>query len=58
MIMLILLVVDIIRFYVGGSPFPQYLRFQLSSTQAYFNVDVMLFVMLNYKLTPSIQRCW
>ena len=29
------------RFYVGGSPFPQYLRFQLSSTQAYFNVDVV-----------------
>ena len=29
------------RFYVGGSPFPQYLRFQLSNTQAYFNVDVV-----------------
>ena len=29
------------RFYIGGSPFPQYLRFQLSSTQAYFNVDVV-----------------
>ena len=29
------------RFYVGGSPFPQYLRFQLSNTQAYFNVDVL-----------------
>ena len=29
------------RFYVGGSPFPQYLRYQLSSTQAYFNVDVV-----------------
>ena len=29
------------RFYVGGSPFPQYLRFQLSSPQAYFNVDVV-----------------
>ena len=29
------------RFYVGGSPFLQYLRFQLSSTQAYFNVDVV-----------------
>ena len=29
------------RFYVGGSPFPQYLRFQLSSTQAYFNVDAV-----------------
>ena len=29
------------RFYVGGSPFPQYLRFQLSSTQAYFKVDVV-----------------
>ena len=29
------------RFYVGGSPFPQYLKFQLSNTQAYFNVDVV-----------------
>ena len=29
------------RFYVDGSPFPQYLRFQLSSTQAYFNVDAV-----------------
>ena len=29
------------RFYVGGNPFPQYLRFQLSNTQAYFNVDVV-----------------
>ena len=29
------------RFYVGGSPFPQFLRFQLSSTQAYFNVNVV-----------------
>ena len=29
------------RFYVGGSPFPQYLRFPLSSTQAYFNVDAV-----------------
>ena len=29
------------RFYVGGSPFPQYLRFQLSSIQAYFNVDAV-----------------
>ena len=29
------------RYYVGGSPFPQYLRFQLSNTQAYFNVDVV-----------------
>ena len=29
------------RFYVGGSPFPQYLRFQLSNTQAHFNVDVV-----------------
>ena len=29
------------RFYIGGSPFPQYLRYQLSSTQAYFNVDVV-----------------
>ena len=29
------------RFYVGGSPFPQYLRFQSSSTQAYFNVDAV-----------------
>ena len=29
------------RFYVGGSPFPQFLRFQLSSTQAYFNVDAV-----------------
>ena len=29
------------RFYVGGSPFPQYLRYQLSNTQAYFNVDVV-----------------
>lgn len=29
------------RFYVGGSPFPQYLRFQLSSTQAYFNVETI-----------------
>ena len=28
-------------FYVGGSAFPQYLRFQLSTTQAYFNVDVV-----------------
>ena len=39
MIMLISVVVD--RFYVGGSPFPQFLRFQLSSTQAYFNVDAV-----------------
>ena len=29
------------RFYVGGSPFPQYLRFQLSSTQGYFNVEAI-----------------
>ena len=29
------------RFYVGGSSFPQYLRFQLSNTQAYSNVDVV-----------------
>ena len=29
------------RFYVSGSAFPQFLRFQLSSTQAYFNVDVV-----------------
>ena len=29
------------RFYVGGSPFPQYLRFQISNTQAYFNLDVV-----------------
>jgi hypothetical protein len=29
------------RFYVGGSPFPQYLRFQLSSSQAYFNVETI-----------------
>ena len=29
------------RFYVGGSPFPQYLRFQLSSTQAYFSVEAI-----------------
>ena len=29
------------RFYVGGSPFPQHLKFQLSLTQAYFNVDVV-----------------
>jgi hypothetical protein len=29
------------RFYVGGSPFPQFLRFQLSSTQAYFNVNTV-----------------
>ena len=29
------------RFYVGGSPFPQYLRFQLSSSQAHFNVNNM-----------------
>ena len=29
------------RFYVGGSPFPQFLRFQLSSTQAYFNVETI-----------------
>ena len=29
------------RFYVGGSPFPQHLKFQLSNTQAYFNVDVV-----------------
>ena len=28
-------------FYVGGSPFPQHLKYQLSSTQAYFNVDVV-----------------
>ena len=28
------------RFYVGGSPFPQHLKYQLSNTQAYFNVDV------------------
>ena len=41
------------RFYVGGSPFPQYLRLQLSSTQAYL---LMLYVMLNCKLTPSIQK--
>ena len=34
------------RFYVGGSPFPQYLRFQLSSTQAYFNVDVVCHIEL------------
>ena len=29
------------RFYVGGSPFPQHLKFHLSNTQAYFNVDVV-----------------
>ena len=29
------------RFYVGGSPFPQHLKFQSSLTQAYFNVDVV-----------------
>ena len=29
------------RFYVGGSPFPQFWRFQLSSTQAYFNVNAV-----------------
>ena len=29
------------RFYGGGSPFPQHLKFQLSNTQAYFNVDVV-----------------
>ena len=29
------------RFYVGGSPFPQHLKFQLSNNQAYFNVDVV-----------------
>ena len=29
------------RFYVGGSPFPQHLKFQLSTTQAYLNVDVV-----------------
>ena len=29
------------RFYVGGSPFPQHLKFQLSNAQAYFNVDVV-----------------
>ena len=29
------------RFYIGGSPFPQHLKFQLSNTQAYFNVDVV-----------------
>ena len=29
------------RFYAGGSPFPQHLKYQLSSTQAYFNVDVV-----------------
>ena len=29
------------RFYVGGSPFPQFLRLQLSSTQAYFNVETI-----------------
>ena len=29
------------RFYVGGSPFPQHLKYQLSNTQAYFNVDVV-----------------
>ena len=29
------------RFYIGGSPFPQHLKYQLSSTQAYFNVDVV-----------------
>ena len=27
------------RFYVGGSPFPQYLRLQLASTQAYSYVN-------------------
>ena len=29
------------RFYVGGSPFPQFLRFQLSSSQAYFYVNAV-----------------
>ena len=29
------------RFYVGGNPFPQHLKYQLSNTQAYFNVDVV-----------------
>ena len=29
------------RFYIGGSPFPQHLKYQLSNTQAYFNVDVV-----------------
>ena len=29
------------RFYVGGSPFPQYIRFQLPSTQAYSYVNAV-----------------
>ena len=29
------------RFYVGGSPFPQYLRLQLSSKQVYFYVNAV-----------------
>ena len=29
------------RFYVGGSPFPQYLRLQLSSTQVYLYVNAV-----------------
>ena len=29
------------RFYFGGSPFPQFLKFQLSYTQAHFNVGVV-----------------
>ena len=34
------------RFYIGGSPFPQHLKFQLSLTQAYFNIDVVYYTEL------------
>ena len=34
------------RFYIGGSPFPQHLKYQLSNTQAYFNVDVVCHIEL------------
>ena len=42
------------RFYIGGSPFPQHLKFQLSNAQAYFNVDVVCHT--DYKPILSIQK--
>ena len=42
------------RFYVGGSPFPQHLKYQLSSTQGI--LMLMSCVILNYKLMSSIQK--
>ena len=49
------------RFYVGGSPFPQYLRFQLESTQAYFDVGAECNAELQtnaINTKDKCKRCW